>query len=136
MNMPEGNALPFTIESFYKFVGERRLMAAKCVECGTLLLPPRPTCVKCSSKDLRWIELLKKGRLITYTVIHTPPVQFQSMAPYVVGIVKLVDGPMLPGMIRNIKPEEVKIDMNLKVDFDATLSSKWPMWPRYFFRPL
>lgn len=129
-----GEAKPFTIESFYAFVGEKRLMVAKCDDCKTLLLPPRPVCTKCLSTNLKWVELKKRGKLLTYTVIHIPPTQFQSMAPYAVGIVKLEDGPHLPGIIKGINPEEIKIGMDLKVEFDTALHSEWPMWPRYFFR--
>lgn len=125
----------FTIERFYKFVNDGKLMAAKCKNCGTLLLPPRPMCTKCFSTDLEWFELQKRGRLLTYTVIHVAPVQFQSMVPYAVGIVRLQDGLNLPGMIRGIKPEKIKVGMDLVVDFDKTLPSQWPIWPRYFFWP-
>ena len=129
-------AKPFTIESFYAFIGEKRLMAAKCHDCETLLLPPRPVCTKCLSTNLKWVELKKRGKLLTYTVIHIPPPQFQSMAPYTVGIIKLEEGPHLPGIIKGINPEEIKVGMNLKVEFDTTLPSEWPMWPRCFFRAL
>lgn len=129
-------AQPFTIESFYKFVNDGRLMAAKCGNCGTLLLPPRPMCTKCFSTDFEWVELKKRGKLLTYTVIHVSPVQFQSMVPYAVGIVRLQDGLNLPGMIRGVEPEKIKVGMDLEVDFDKTLPSQWPMWPRYFFRPV
>ena len=125
---------PFTIEEFYRLTSEKRLMAARCNKCGNLLLPPRPMCTKCLSTDLKWIELEKRGKLLTYTVIHVAPTQFQSMAPYTVGIVKLKDDLKLPGMIRGINPEEIEVGMELEVDFDTALPSEWPTWPRYFFR--
>jgi len=125
----------FTIESFYHFISEGKLMAAKCKKCDTLLLPPRPVCTNCFSEDFEWVELKGKGKLLTYTVIHVAPPQFQSMTPYAVGIVKLEDGPNLPGMIRDIELEKIKIGMDLTVDFDKTVPSQWPMWPRYFFKP-
>jgi len=127
---------PLTVESFYKFVSERRLMAAKCVECGSVLLPPRPLCPRCYSSNLTWVQLKGVGKLETFTIIHAAPPQFQEMIPYVVGIVRLDEGPRLPGMIQNIKPEEVRVGMDLRVDFETTLPSQWPVWPRYFFRPL
>lgn len=128
-------ALSFTIESFYKFVSERKIMAARCSECGTLLLPPRPVCTKCLSTDFKWVELRGKGKLLSYTVIHVSPVQFESMAPYTVGIVELEDGPHLPGMIRDVEPEKIMVGMDLTVDFDTSIPTPWPPWPRYFFRP-
>lgn len=126
---------PFTIEQFYKFVSERKLMAAKCKKCGTILLPPRPMCTKCFSSDLEWVELKNKGKLLTYTVIHVSSKQFESLIPYAVGIVKLGDGPKLPGMIQDVEPEKISVGMDLKVDFDTTIPSEWPTWPRYFFKP-
>ena len=126
---------PFTIEQFYKFVSERKLMAAKCKKCGTMLLPPRPMCTKCFSSDLEWVELKNKGKLLTYTVIHVSSKQFESLIPYAVGIVKLEDGPKLPGMIQDVEPEKISVDMDLEVNFDTTIPSEWPTWPRYFFKP-
>jgi uncharacterized OB-fold protein len=58
------------------------------------------------------------------------------LAPYVVGIIELDGHLCLTGMIRHVKPEEVKVGMDLEVDFDTTVSSQWPKWPRYFFRPI
>lgn len=133
--MKMAETFPFTIEQFYKFVSERKLMAAKCKKCGTMLLPPRPMCTKCFSSDMEWVELKNKGRLLTYTVIHVSPKQFESLIPYAVGIVKLEDGLKLPGMIQDIEPEKISVGMDLKVYFDTTIPSEWPMWPRYFFKP-
>lgn len=111
-------------------------MGVKCDECGHIFLPPRPICSKCYAKDLKWIELRKVGRLLTYTVIHVPPKSFESIAPYVVGVIKLEEGPQLLGMIRDIRSEDVRIGMNLTMDIDPSPSSQWPRWPRYFFKPL
>jgi len=128
-------SLPFTIESFYKLIAEGKLMAAKCKQCGKLFLPPRPMCTNCYSKDLEWTQLKGEGQLLTYTVIHVSPKQFQDMIPYAVGIVKLTEGLQLPGMIRNIEPDKIRVGMKLKVDFDTALPSEWPQWPRYYFKP-
>jgi hypothetical protein len=127
--------LPFTIESFYRLITERKLMAARCKGCGKLLLPPRQMCTNCYSKDLEWTQLKGEGKLLTYTVIHVSPKQFQDLVPYAVGILKLTEGLQLPGMIRDIKYEKLKVGMKLKVDFDTSLPAEWPQWPRYYFKP-
>ena len=110
-------------------------MAGKCSKCGTLLLPPKPVCTKCLSTNFKWVELKGKGKLLSYTVIHVSPVQFQSIAPYTVGIVELEDGPHLPGMIHDVEPEKIRVGMDLEIDFDTSIPTQWPLWPRYFFRP-
>jgi len=126
----------FGIESFYKFVGEGKLMGAKCNKCGYVMLPPRPVCTKCYSKDLRWAELKGRGKLLTYTVIHVAPKQFEALMPYPIGIVKLDDGPQLLGIIRGIEPDKITVGMSLTVDFEKPTSTQtqWPPWPRYYFR--
>jgi uncharacterized OB-fold protein len=126
---------PFTISSFYKFIEQKRLMAAKCNKCGKVLLPPKPMCTKCLSTNLRWIELEGTGKLVSYTVIHIAPEQFQSMIPYTVGIIELKNGLRLPGMVCGLDQEKVRVGMNLKIDFETSTSVQWPEWPRYFFRP-
>ena len=126
---------PFTIEQFYKFIAEKKLMAVKCENCGSVFVPPRPMCTNCFSKELRWIQLKTKGKLVTYTVIHVAPEQFQPITPYAYGILELENGLRLPGMIKGIEPENIEIGTNLEVDFDTNLSTSWPQWPRYFFRP-
>ena len=127
---------PFTVSSFYEFVSEKRLMAAKCIECGTVSLPPKPMCTKCLSTNLKWIELDGAVKLLSYTVIHVAPEQFQSLTPYSVGIVDFKSGLRLPGMICDVKPEDLRVGMELKICFNASTSAQWPAWSRYFFRPV
>lgn len=93
-------------------------------------------CTSCHSRDLEWTQLRGEGKLLTYTVIHVAPKRFEDMAPYAVGIVKLAEGPQLPGMIRDIEPDKIRVDMKLRIDFDTALPSKWPRWPRYYFKPI
>jgi len=131
VQIPE--AKPFTIEQFYKFISEKKLMAARCEKCGSLYIPPRPMCTNCYSKELSWTELEPKGKLITYTVIHIAPEQFQPIAPYAYGIIELQNGLRLPGIIRNINPEKLQVGIELVVDFDTEPSQSWPQWPRYYF---
>ena len=135
-NIQTPEAKPFTTEQFYKFVSEKKLMAAKCEKCGSMYVPPRPMCTNCYSKNLSWAELEPKGKLVTYTIIHIAPEQFQAITPYAYGIIELQNGLRLPGMIRNIDPEKLKVGLELTVDFDTEPSQIWPHWPRYYFKPL
>lgn len=127
---------PFTIEQFYKNINQGKLMAGKCIKCGKIHLPPRPLCDNCYSKDFEWTEVAPLGKLLTYTVIHIAPTQFQSMAPYAMGIIQLENGSKLPGMIECIDLAQIKIGMNLTMDFGTCAATQsWPQWPRYYFKP-
>lgn len=127
---------PFTIESFYSFVKEKKLMSAKCNNCGRTSLPPRPMCTNCRSMDLMWQELPKQGSLVTYTVIHVAPHRFSELTPYPVGIVELKENARLPGVIKGIDPEQLKIGMKLNIAFgQEPTTTEWPQWSRYHFEP-
>lgn len=127
---------PFTIEQFYKYINQGKLLGGKCKKCGAIHLPPRPLCDKCFSKEFEWVEISRKGKLLTYTIIHVAPPQFEQMAPYAVGIIQLENGIRIPGMIRDIEHEEIEIGMELTVNFDTSaVPSQWPQWPRYYFKP-
>ncbi len=127
---------PFTIEQFYKFLQQGKLMAGKCQKCGKINLPPRPLCDNCYSQQFRWINVSGKGRLLTYTVIYVAPQQFQAMTPYTEGIVELENGLKIPGMIQGLAHEQLKIGMDLTLDFGSCSSpQQWPRWQRYCFKP-
>jgi uncharacterized OB-fold protein len=130
------SAEPFTIEQFYKFIAQRKLMAGKCIRCGKIHLPPRPLCDNCFSQQFEWIPVSGKGKLVTYTIIHIAPQQFQALAPYAVGIVQLENGLKIPGMISGVAAEQLKIGMDLTIDFGTcSTAQQWPQWPRYCFKP-
>jgi uncharacterized OB-fold protein len=130
-------AEPFTIEQFYKFLGQGKLMAGKCARCGKIHLPPRPLCDNCFSQEFTWTPVPTKGKLLTYTVIHVAPQQFQDMAPYAVGIMQFENGAKLPGMIIGVTQEQLRIGMDLTVAFNVCGNAQpWPQWPRYCFKPL
>lgn len=127
---------PFTIEQFYKFLSQGTLMAGKCLNCGKIHLPPRPLCDNCYSQTFQWVEVNGKGKLLTYTVIHVAPHQFQHLTPYAVGIVQLEEGLKIPGMIQSVPQEQLKVGMELTLDFGTCASpGQWPQWPRYCFKP-
>ncbi len=127
---------PFTIEEFYKFLQQGKLMAGKCQKCGKIHLPPRPLCDNCYSQQFSWVQVSGKGKLVTYTVINVAPAQFQALAPYAVGIVEIESGLKIPGMIQDIKQEQLKIGMELTLDFGTcSAPQQWPAWPRYCFKP-
>jgi uncharacterized OB-fold protein len=126
----------FTIEQFYKHMLQGKLLGGKCKKCGKVHLPPRPLCSECFSNDFEWVELPQNGKLLTYTIIHVAPTQFQGMAPYAIGIVQLENGTNIPGMIKSVAIEQIKIGMTLTIDFGTCAATQpWPQWPRYFFKP-
>jgi uncharacterized OB-fold protein len=58
------------------------------------------------------------------------------MVPYTVGIVEFENNVRLPGILCNVKDENLKIGLKLKIDFGDSQSSEWHSWGRYCFKPL
>ena len=134
--MPETERAPFTIDSFYAYVREGRLMGARCLSCGRLLVPPRPVCPSCYGSEFEWVELSGEGVIESYTVIHVAPPRFQEEAPYIVAVVRLKEGVKLPGRLVGVEPEGVKVGMPVRVEFVPEADEEsWPHWPTYRFRP-
>lgn len=132
-----GEQTSFTIEQFYKNINQGKLLGAKCKKCGKVHLPPRPICDGCYSREFDWSTISTTGKLLTYTIIHIAPAQFQSMTPYAMGIVELENGLKILGMIKDVALEQIKIGMNLTMGFETCPTAQpWPQWPRYYFRRL
>jgi hypothetical protein len=124
----------FTIEQMCKAMSQGKLLAAKCKKCGKVQLPPRPLCDECLSNEFEPKEISPLGKLLTYTVIHIAPTQFQAVAPYAVGIIQLEGNTRIPGMVKEVPLGKINIGMSLKVVFEAcSTTGQWPQWPRYHF---
>lgn len=124
----------FTIEQFYKCINQGKIVGGKCRRCGKIHLPPKPLCDRCFSKDFEWTDIPRRGKLLTFTIIHVAPPRFQQMTPYAVGIVQLGNGLRIPGMIKNIDQKRIKIGMKLNLEFDSSaVQSEWSQWPSYYF---
>src|SRR4030066_2511732 len=131
------NQTPFTIEQFYKHLAQGKLMAGKCTGTRKIHLPPRPLCDNCFSQTFEWVEVSRKGKLLSYTVIHIAPPQFQANTPYAVGIMELENGLRIPGMIQGAPQDQLKVGMTVTIDFGTCNTTQaWPQWPRYCFKPL
>jgi len=117
---------PISAISFHQFLNEEKLMGSKCKKCGTLFSPPRPICIKCFGREMDWVELKGKGKLVTFTCIHVgPPWMIKEFGydrkhPYCSGVVDLEEGVKIDARIEGVdpsKPETIKIGMPLKVKF-------------------
>lgn len=94
-----------------------RLEGAKCDDCGKIFFPDRQICDKCKSRKLSPYRLPNKGKVITHTVIHTPPTQFEDEAPYAMSIVELEDGSRLFAQLVDVPLDDISTGMPVKVEF-------------------
>lgn len=94
-----------------------RLIGNKCEKCGKVYYPPRKICRICGSKELYEVKLSERGKVVTFTVIHTPPVGYEKYAPYVVGVVELENGVRVLSQIVDCKPEDIAIGIDVEATF-------------------
>lgn len=115
----------FTHDSFQRYLEENKLMGARCQNCATLYLPPRPLCPQCYCEFLTWEELSGQGTLTAFTAVHIGPrsmivAGYDRKNPYFSGIVRLDEGPAISAQILGldaVSTEENQIGIPLQVAF-------------------
>jgi len=91
-----------------------RLVGSKCHGCNQVFYPPRYTCIKCGSEGLDEVELPKRGRVISYTVIHNPPREYEYNSPYIVAYIELENGVRIFSQLTDVDVNEVSIGMEVE----------------------
>ncbi len=94
-----------------------RLEAAQCEKCRNIIFPEKFSCPECGSRDFKTIRLSGKGKLLTHTVIRIAPEGFNDQVPYVIGIIKMDEGPQIMAQITDCDPEELKTGDRLIYQF-------------------
>jgi len=98
----------------YSFVGNQ------CGACDRVFFPPRESCPHCRRKSIgvmKDIVLAGKGEVVTYTIIHVGPEDFEDQTPYPMAIIRLEEGPQVTGQIVDTPLEDVKIGMKVEGTF-------------------
>lgn len=133
---------PFTIPGFFAALSAGRLLGGRCSGCDTVLLPPRPACYACGSRELEIEELEKSGEIVTYTEVRRPAPAFEADAPLTIAIVELVSGTRLTGRV-DAAYEDVEIGtpVELTVRELTTQEREFALdhekeWPLHVFEPV
>jgi uncharacterized OB-fold protein len=99
-----------------------RLEAARCVKCGKSFYPPRLICTHCHGREFERYNMKRTGTVVSHTVVRTPATAFAALSPFAVGIVQMDDGPRLTLQIADVRFEELKIGMPVKLEFRRIFS--------------
>jgi uncharacterized protein len=112
-----------SIARFWRETPRRyNLGGSKCTNCGTVYFPPRAVCPACthhrqSIEKMMPFQLSGDGEVFSYTVVHDAAEGFEMQVPYVVALVKTVEGPILTGQIVDVDPTEVAIGLKVHATF-------------------
>ena len=107
-------------EPFWQAAKEHKLTACQCADCGVFRMPPRPFCPECQSKNINWPELPGTATVYSYVVCHRSPypdLEHFTYAPVVVDL-DGAPGARLVSNLVDIDPDDIKIGMKVKVDWN------------------
>ncbi|MEM1667052.1 MAG: Zn-ribbon domain-containing OB-fold protein [Thermofilaceae archaeon] len=95
-------------------VRKYRLIGGRCPSCGNVTYPHRLVCPFCGYEGLEPIELPRRGKVVTFTVIRHPPRGFEGREPYVIAIVELENGARILAQLTDVRPDEVRVGMEVE----------------------
>ncbi|MGC8816734.1 MAG: Zn-ribbon domain-containing OB-fold protein [Candidatus Hadarchaeum sp.] len=107
------------VPRFWREIPNRyNLIGTKCGNCNKVFFPPRFICPQCRRMGkLEPYKLSRRGRIISYGVVHVAQEGFEDQVPYVLAIVELEDGPRLTTQVVDCDPNEVKIGDEVEMVF-------------------
>lgn len=105
---------------FWEAAQREQLVIPRCADCRAWNWYPEETCRACASGDLRWEPVSGRATLFTYSVVHRALFRaYASQAPYLTGLVALVEDPRVRIATRFVdcSADELRIDMPVRVTF-------------------
>ena len=112
-----------SIARFWRETPRRyNLGGSKCTMCGTVYFPPRAVCPTCahhreSIGKMVPFQLSGDGEVFSFTTVHEAAEGFEMQVPYVLALVRTVEGPTLTGQIVDLAPEEVRVGLKVRATF-------------------
>jgi hypothetical protein len=120
---PKGKPLPQITDQtrpFWSGAKQRKLMMQKCSSCGTLNFYPKPWCVECGNRDLKWIETKPYGTVYSLTVAYAVMMNYPDWKedlPVINCIIDLDEGARMYGQLTDCAPDKAHIGMRVKAHF-------------------
>jgi NAD(P)-dependent dehydrogenase (short-subunit alcohol dehydrogenase family)/uncharacterized OB-fold protein len=96
---------------------EGRFALQVCLDCNTVIYPPRDACPSCLSARIPFRDVERGGTLIAETTIRTSTEPyFRERTPWRVGTVKLDVGPVIVAHLHGDTTEGARVRLELKLD--------------------
>lgn len=109
------------VPRFWREIPQRyNLIGNQCGACNRIYFPPRESCPYCRRKSMdkmKNVKLSGKGKIVTYSIIHVAPEQFEGQAPYPIAVIKLDEGPRITAQIVDCDIDDVKIGVRVQSTF-------------------
>ncbi|MDP2661543.1 MAG: Zn-ribbon domain-containing OB-fold protein [Dehalococcoidia bacterium] len=118
---PEERPVPTpTMDSrpFWEACHRQELILPRCRACGVHFFYPRSFCPNCMSKDLEWSSSSGRGKVYSFSVVHTRFFGQPWEIPYAVAIIELEEGVRMLSNVVECPPDQVAIGMPVEVVFE------------------
>jgi uncharacterized OB-fold protein len=106
---------------YWAGVQVRKLLVQRCIKCERLQFPPDAVCEACASGDLAFEEMSGRGTVFSFseTVSGARHPYFQSISPYLVGMVQLdeQEGLIFPSNFPGSEYSDLAIGAPVEVEF-------------------
>lgn len=93
-----------------------RLVGYKCTKCGATYFEKKGVC-NCGNLDYTRMEFSGKGKIVSFTQIHSGPESFEHMGNYSVAIIDLEEGARVTGQIVDAKYADLSIGLKVEAVF-------------------
>lgn len=92
-----------------------RLEGTRCENCKAAQFPPMLICPACRSRNLQVFKFQGRGVIYSFSTVYTPLAQFEDIAPYVVALIDLEEGPRITALLTDIQINEVSIGLHVEM---------------------
>ena len=104
---------------YWEYCRKHELRIQRCIDCGRLNNPSTAYCPNCMAENFEWIKMSGKGKVYSYAIVRQPYHKaFVNDLPYVIAAIELEEGPRVMSNIIGCRPEDIKIDMPVEVQFE------------------
>jgi uncharacterized protein len=101
-----------TVPRFWREIPERyNLRAGRCGVCQAIYYPPREVCPECrraSIGQMTPVNLSGRGEILEWTRVHKPAPGYELQVPYVIALIRTVEGPLVMGQVVDSDPAAIK----------------------------
>ena len=88
-----------------------------CKACDKIYFYPRDICPDCFSRDTDWVQTNGRGSLYSFAIVHRAPAPaFRDMVPFVVAMVELEGGAIMPTNLVEVEPDPANIKVGMPVE--------------------
>jgi uncharacterized OB-fold protein len=112
--LPRPNAYMDT-QPFWDGAAQKKLMVQFCRDTGRPQFFPRPVSLATGRRNTEWREVSGRGSIYTFTNTFSGWPGHEERVPYLCALVELDEGARILTNLYNVKPEDVRIGMPVKV---------------------